>query len=429
MAKPEHLTFKEFHDVINHKNESHDESAYQRTSLDHYTKDEREKTHVNLIEKFTQNGINFELREGIRDRWEDDYVKYDENDEIARDENGLALYISMEEKKERLNPRFEYEHAIYDVTNNCLVSWTQDEWRCLLIQTAKEYRGLGLATKLLSHHFSVYPERPSGGMTPGGMLAVRKTHQSMVMSHLENGGYEDDIKNGLLSREKVDEILISAHATKDIREKLKADLKADGSSDSYINHVILRPKDTSKDHIDLSMNNPDNWLLHTGSNWAVLYDKGIYDLLENDNQEKFEHFLDKAIVGYCYIGGVYGNDSTPKLFRLHGNNDKIKAFMSEVAMNISLGSPVRIFKADMPLIGNHLSDKSNITPVSRSTMHECVMTEPSIDNLSKMSFREKVIRGQFDQYDEKWTQIQEMAYAIAESKYTSDLDNDSENTY
>jgi hypothetical protein len=85
--------------MINHKNESHDEDAYQRTSLDHYPKDKREKTHVNLINEFTQNGINFELREGIRDRWEDDYVKYDENYEVARDENGLALYISMEEKK------------------------------------------------------------------------------------------------------------------------------------------------------------------------------------------------------------------------------------------------------------------------------------------------------------------------------------------
>jgi hypothetical protein len=207
------------------------------------------------------------------------------------------------------------------------------------------------SSKLLAHHFSVYPERPSGGMTPGGMLAIRKTHQLMVMNHLENGGYENDIKSGSLDKDQVNLILKSAQATEEIRDDIKKELKDSGASDSYINHVILKPNnDSSKEHIDLSMSNTDNLLLHTNSNWAVLYDKGIYDLLDGNNQEKFEHFIHKAIVGYCYIGGVYGNNSVPKLFRLHGNTDKIKAFMSEVAMNISIGSPVRIFKSDMPLV-------------------------------------------------------------------------------
>jgi hypothetical protein len=70
-----------------------------------------------------------------------------------------------------------------------------------------------------------------------------------------------------------------------------------------------------------------------------------------------------------------------------------------------------------------------MTHVERSSMHECLMTKPSLNNLMQMSFREKVIRNELDQYGEKWTQIQEMAYAITESKYKSELDNNSCNTY
>jgi GNAT superfamily N-acetyltransferase len=420
---PALLTFKEYHELVNPARVSHDDSAFSKASCIDISHEEKINKFPHLINNFYRNGIHFEMREEVIDRWSFGYTKFDSNNNMIFGENGLAILLSMEEKQERFKDRFKYEYSVFDVTNGKKVAWTQDELGCLLIQSAKEYRGLGIGSKLMKHHMQSNPERETGGETSRGLGIVFRAYQSLVKEHLISGGYRKNYLNGELTFKNINSILESADATSKVRNSKVAHLRERGASEEYISQGVTKPiKLNGFGEIDISMSKPSNLLLHSDSNWAIMYDKTLLDIVQTDNQDKFEHFLSKAIKGYCYIGGTYQGSSTPKLFRLFGQTEEIKATMAEIALNISKNndSDLLILKRDMPLIEKYLGGKINLTSKENSSMTFANISENTINNLKKLNFREKFIRKDMDKYDEKWTVIQEMAYQLTEDEYIPD---------
>lgn len=412
---PAHYTFNEYLGVINPKEISHPAGAYSNYRAMDFSHEKKTQEYSNLVRQFLRFGIHFEIREKQIDRWALQYSKQDDAGNIVRDEKGLAVALTMEEKQEQIQPRFRYEHGLFDVTNGRLIAETQDEWGCLLIMSDPNYRKFGLGHELLAEQFRMYPSRDSGGMTPDGYRCSFKAHQKLVREYLVSGGYRRDYLSGVLTGAQIRRVLKQSDITHNLREESRAILRQKGYSESDISTLVLDPKRYKKE-LDLNFSNSKNWLLHSDGNWAVLYDKKLLEIVNTPLQDDFAEFVEKAIKGYVYVGGVYDNLATPKLFRLYGENEKIKAFMAEVALNLDVGQDVRVFRKDLGLLKKMLGDKVVFSEIKNSTMTNAKVVSPTIQFLKEMNFREKAIRKSCDPFDEKWVCIQEMASALADPK-------------
>lgn len=117
------------------------------------------------------------------------YVKTDQNDEIMRDEKGLALTMSLEEMKEK-------EYPLYDTTivafnqNKEPIGWVADEFGADGVWVIEEYQGKGIGTDLL-HIFrkQFKPDRRIGQMTNKGIQMTKKYHKKLVEEALKEGKY------------------------------------------------------------------------------------------------------------------------------------------------------------------------------------------------------------------------------------------------
>ena len=420
---PAHYTFSEYLDIINPDREEHPSSAYNHYRASEISYDDKLKKYPNLVRQFRRHGIQFEIREEVIDRWSFDYVKRDEDGDIARDERGLAINLTMEEKQERIHPRFKIEHACFDIDNGLLVANTEDEWGCLLIMSDPSYRKFGLGHELLADQLKTNPSRYSGGMTPAGQNCTFRAHQKIVREHLMNGGFREDYLSGILSAKQIKEVLKSVDVSISARQEKAREYLDAGASESSL-HGYFHPPRKFQSSLDLSFKNQKNWLLHTDENWAVLYDKTLFSLLNDENELAFESFIEKGVIGYAYVGGVYSTTATPKLFRLHGINDQIKAFMAEVALNLDVGEPVRIFKRDMLTLKPLLEKRVTFTPIKNSSLTEAKVETPTIGNLRELNFREKCIRKEHDKFDEKWIRIQEIANQLTEPEKEKNKEDD-----
>ena len=184
--KIELMTWKEYFYSVNEDGKMHDSNGYI-TTLETYQDSDNKFTE--LEKQFTSHGIDFEIRCKTVDRWEFSYAKLDDNGENVLDENGKSMSLTMEDKKEKILPRFEYEHAIIEKRTKNIIARTQDEWNCLLITVASEFKGLNLGEKLLEHHRSVYPFRYSGGHTPQGKEALYRIYQNKISKYLQKCCY------------------------------------------------------------------------------------------------------------------------------------------------------------------------------------------------------------------------------------------------
>ena len=155
------LTFQEYFYSVNEDGKIHPNNAYSYSVKD-YEKESIDD-YENLINRFKSHGLEFEIREKKIDRWESNYCETDDKGKILRDENDNIIKLSQEKKEKVIKPRFKYEHAIIDSKSKKIVGRTQDEWNCLLISVAEEYKGMSLGEKLLEVHRSKYPFRASGG--------------------------------------------------------------------------------------------------------------------------------------------------------------------------------------------------------------------------------------------------------------------------
>lgn len=399
--KIELMTYDEFYETINPRHMRHSSNSYNY-NIDSYQNDEP-KNYKKFVKRFYRGNLEFEIREREFDAWEHDYYKKDDNGYYLRDEKNNLINLTQEEKEKLVNPRYSYEYAVIDVKDNKVVARTQDEWGCLLITVASEYRGLGIGDVLFYEHNKKYPFRESGGVTENGAALCYRYYQNKISQYLMDGGYTRSYRKGEISIEKVKEILISAKIDRKNLIKEKEKYK---NTSIVIESAMEAKKRRLKSYFekDFDMTDPSDYLLHIDNNFAILYNKKTFENIQNEEFE--EYFLEKGCLGFVYVGGVYNGDAVPKLFSLHGENEKIKKFMIEVAFNLFVNEPIRIHDVDKELLNENILENTQVGN-ERDGFTEYTLTENTIKNLNDFSLVERLYRKKRDIYGEKFVFLHE----------------------
>ena len=124
------------------------------------------------------------------------YTKLDENDDIVRDENGKALYMSEEEMKQKGLPLTETDIVAFN-SNKEPIGSVSNEFGADGVWVIKDYQGKGIGTDLLYEFRKQFPSnRKIGQMTNAGVNMTRKYHKKLVEEALKQGKYvpEDILK-------------------------------------------------------------------------------------------------------------------------------------------------------------------------------------------------------------------------------------------
>lgn len=358
LIDPALLTFKEFYDKINKSHKTHRSGAYD-WSLSKMT----EKKYGYPIPLFTKkiNGISFEFRQSKHDKHQEQYVKVDAAGDVVRI-NGEVQYYSQEELVKLIPNRFNYSFSVFDGEQQVAV--TQDEWGCLLVVVAQEYRRFGLGQIITKLAWEAEPGKDSGGCTWMGEALTRKVHSEFVREYLQKGFYSYLVRDGSLTNGRVKQILDSVNL-----------------------------KTTPKPSTNMNFNDPENWLLYAKENLFILYDRKLKDFI-NDEET---HWKDNAIKGLADIGSK-SYDGKGYRLRTWGGEGKIKNFMLLLALSWAK-EPLFVHDEDLPDIkAKNVEVKGNWAEL---------VGEP-IDYRG-MAAEERKFRKTFDKYGEFETLLIESA--------------------
>ncbi len=441
------LTKSEFFDLVDPKRERHDDDAYSDNDLeriDRLTKsmNSMDKLELEDVGRFDVHGIRFKLVRTIEDRVKRDAYKRGINDEgyedYLRDDSGELVPMSDLEKLEEIEKngwsRYKYEHRIYEESTGKCVANTQDEYGCLLFYSAKEYAGFGLGQRLMEADFAVNGYRHSGGYTPSGFNSTDLFYDNQIRKALANGEFSKMVRSGEKNISEVRELLTQANVInwyKDIDpEEIKKyswyyNTKSRAhnglSIDEAIQHANFLPRKHSRcklpdraDKKDYTFGKVKDMLLCTDGNYAILYDRKIYDLMQDESHMNRHgtDFVDKAILGYVYVGGVYDPNETPRLFGLYAKSEPLEKFMHQVALSLYEGDELRLTPEQRAVVRSmNLDGVNERDDLDRSYVS---LDKASIDinGMTKLERAYRAIHG--DRYDENHVMIQERAYALAE---------------
>lgn len=387
VVDPALMSFKDYYNnYANPKNEWHDSGSYD-TTVKGMNKWGNQYDSKNLVRRFNVNDRNFELHRKSEDRWDNQYVKTDDDGEIVRIGNEVQ-YLSPEEKQKLIpeDKRYDHQFNVYDVTDGepVLVGNTLNEWGALLVQVAQEYRNFGLGTMLVKAKRDVDPTVDSGGVTPSGHANLKRVHSEMVREYLRDGIYTELIKQGVLTKDQVKEI---------------------------VGGLTDKPK---KDNKKLNTSNPEDMLVMTddGQSHVIIYNKNIFD--QDFDEHDSDFWAKKFVKGSLMLGGFGGN--VPFISRLHGS-DKAKAFMIEMILNGNVGERLRLDDEEAKLMKAKLGDKLKVEPYGNETDDDhYYIEEPTMGNMKGLGKAEEKYRKSRDQYDEWYYRIQEMGDAFGQSQ-------------
>ena len=374
---PALLTFKEWYNIVNPTEKHHPSSAYDVDveSLNRY--DNKEKF-TRLINRIKLAGLDLEIRlhsEPAR------YVKYDANNEIERID-GKIQYFTPEELKS-LGKRPE-EHTIGVFEGDTKIGAVQDEWGTVLVMVAREYRNIGLGTILQKLARTMEPAKSSGGFTPQGGAGFRRVHNEFVREALANGKYSSLVREKKITIDRVKEILQSAQLKK-----------------------------SKIDQRNLSINNPEDWLLYVGEYGDfVLYDKKIKELIV-DGGEQNDYFIDRMILGAVNVREMESRNENWALITLFGGDTiKIKKFMLKLALSFAKNEGEELWAdlEDISLVdssfGKLIGDINLKTGFKRQQIELVGNAVPYKD----IGAQEAQFRKSFDKYGEFKERIIELAY-------------------
>ncbi|MBP4081585.1 hypothetical protein [Aeromonas sp. MrichA-1] len=417
-AKPSMMPFRDYYKIINGNNIEHDSSAYGYT-VEEMNKNYLKDGFIKVVNNFTMAGIRFELREKTIDRHASEYVTHDKQGNLIRDSNGDAVMMTAEEKAIRIPNRYRTENAIFNAHTGDLVAFTADEWGCRLIAVAKEYQGLGLGHVIKMENIKHHPFGYTGGTTPAGDAMIFKCYQELVSRSLRNGEYREAYLSGKMSMSDINSILESALVTK------KAFQRAYESPIRFYEIKQYSPA-KRKDVVNLDVFSKKNCLFHIDSNVAIIYSPKIFELLKNE--DRYDHFIEKAIKGYVYVGGVYDTSETPKLFRMYAEDEKTRLILTEIMLNKAkeTNEKIRFDKEDVLLCRERLGDNFKFKKDKYDTMFEVNLEKPTMTGLKEIAFIERKTRKSLDEFDERWYRIQEIAYALGESSHEKELEKERE---
>ena len=380
---PALMTFKEYEKLINDEGKMHDDTAY-KWSLEKRHSNESPTDYPKLLQSIKRNGIQFDFRLNTRDRIDGIFCKRNpETDEYLRDENNNLVYFTREELlggavPSLLASRFEYSIGIFTKEDG-YIGGSQDEWGCMLLRIADEYRGFGLGPILSKFARQLEPTKPSGGFTPAGRANFKKTHTAMVRDYLQSGTYSFLVRSGQISKAKVKEILAGAS--------------------------LSQPKNVSK---NLGATDPKDWLLYVGGDGDyIIYDKKLADLYKDD---KYGHFLNNMVRGAIHAS--IDADYT-RIRQFGGESTKIKTFlMGLVANDASKDDTVLVVEPDdLEFVDTTLISVLNDRPDNNAWIksYRCKYKKPPLD-LNPMGAKERAFRKSFDKYGEFLSFVTELAY-------------------
>jgi len=265
------------------------------------------------------------------------------------------------------------------------VAAVQDEWGCLLVTVAQEYRGLGLGPMLVKLARTIEPDRPSGGFTPSGYNNFIKVYQSMVRDALASGLYRRLITQGQMTMARAKEIIASA--------KL--------------------PKQKHKPERNLNSNDPKSWLLYVGEYGDfVLYDKKLKTLIDEDREHN-DHWIDQMIKGFAYVQLHEGRQENWAMLRqFGGDTPKIKTFLINCTVQYTndAGIPLWLEPDEIDFIDQRMISRLEGPSLVRGFKSYKVIPTGERFDYNGLGLIEKRWRKSFDQYDEFFHQMIEYAH-------------------
>lgn len=370
------LTWTQYRDVVDRSRKSHPDDAYA-TTLDDLKAGYLARPDFDvLIQRVTSRGLRFELRakeERIA------YCKRTDDDlDYLRDEAGQLIPYTDEEIAERGWKPVEHTVAVFDEKGVCVAA-LQDEWGCVLVRVAEEYRGFGFGMALTKLAMTLDPTKPSGGFTRQGLDVYVRAHRELVREALADGRYRKAIAAGELTVDAVREIVASAR-------------------------LDLRPRKRP----DVATHDPSNWAIYASEHGAfVVYDKRLRDFVESDGAVD-DHWIEDAIKGYLLVRIP---DEAGLLVQFGGDNPAIKRFLMACASAYceKEGFPFAIDAADMAFVDPERMQAQG--PASRRTGALRTETRAIGDvlDLDAIATVEAAWRRQFDRYDEFHNRLLELA--------------------
>ena len=280
-----------------------------------------------------------------------EYIKRENYDILLNTitKNGIQFEVRTNKKKDGF--------IVLEKKKGIVVAIEDDEWGCVLIRTAKEYRGFGFGSLLLGLRYEETPLKQSGGFTNKGYDTFVKMWLDKVGEYFSTGTYSYLVKDGRISKALVDEI------------------KKD---------YLLRKRDKKKE-VKLNTHNEKNWLILQGGDYIILYDKVVYDYPVDKLED--DYWMEEV------IKGVIGFNKDWSINRIYGDKNK----MVEIALNFH-----DIIVKDIP---SHLSCEKKGKYYS--------LKDKTID-IDKEKEKEKDINKRYDEYGEYKIRIMEYAEGLAE---------------
>ncbi len=422
-------TFKELMSIVNPGMEHHPESAYQMSLSEmnrRSWKNPLPECEISVVKHFSAKGIDFDMYEEKVDRWKLDYSKKDEFGETVRGTDGRVVFLTMEEKAQRIKPRYSFEHFVVDRQSDMLVADTSDEWGCLLIAVAKEYQRMGIGSVLLEKEIATNPFRHTGGFTTDGQATYFKVFQKAVSKHMASGGFSRDVVDGKITTKRAMDIIDSAEITRKSILQKRLECESDGASPQWAKKMAPDYKRVSKleraDDFDFSRGRV--LLYQTGTSSILIHEKAL-DLFKPSSPDN--EFRERAILGYAYLGGTYEGHETPKIFGLFGQNDFLKKLMVEITLNIHSNAPVRVDKEQLKIIESMPDVMKNLSVGAKgSVFTDVILEERTMADINKLAFSSNVVFRTKDPYEEALNIIHESASQIAEDVRVNKLKSTNE---
>jgi hypothetical protein len=386
LVDPALLTLKEYTRLANKSGKSHPDEAYN------WTLDKMNQLHGNpteeypkLVNTITKNGITFEVRAKVIDRWNngDRYAKYDAAGNIVKIDDEIQYY-SPEELPAVITKRYQYEFGIIEKDNGKVVAISQDEWGCVLISVAQEYQGFGLGEVISKLTRTYQPEKDSGGFTNAGLRTFVKIHRQFVRDYVTSGKYNELVKSGQITVQRVKEIIASAE--------------------------LNSHKPKSKFHVndkDFAIDK-SQWLLYNENNEFIIYDRRLKDYWQSDLDD---YWLERFFIGMIYCSGGYASDGDmvfPHQFA--GISDEVKRYLLMLQLTDCKkhNEKLRLTQIQIDLL-----DPSAVKtePGHDRGQFLVTLTGKGIDYGDSVR-REKQFRKSFDKFGEFDVYIAETAYGI-----------------
>lgn len=384
IVDPALMTYEEYYDLVNPGDKFHPSTAYD-SDVDQLNQYQSPQDYQKLLNTITRNGLQFEVREQAKDRWEGNYLKMTPEDEPLRDESNQLVYMSREEVQQMIpeERRYAYEYAVVEKKTGQIVGNTQDEWGTLLVMVAAEFRKFGFGTLLVKLARERNPKRNSGGFTSGGAANLRRVHAAWVREYLESGFYSHLVKTKQITLAQVKAITASV--------------------------TVKRPVQTQQKNLDTT--NPSDWLLMSdGQSFAIIYDKKIYEVDEPDWHEN-QWLIDRHIIAMASLSD-YGTGSPPMVNRVYGINDQVKAQVLEVLMNQMVGHYIRMYDEEAELLRAKMGRAFQVEPPVKTGDYPKYYTNRETEDWRRPARIEKAYRKRFDPYDEWYARIIDWAETL-----------------